>query len=491
MDKKARKLIEKEAREYADGLSVELFANLNPLCIVLEEIGKLPETEEEKNDFCLKQLTKDNRWREELMNNWRNMRYYIKQHTATITELIYQDALYTAGCIDRFGSLLDAINDFAKYCICTLSNENRYKQVKLLDNEGLISKICLTALKLKTYSICDDLKDEWGKQITEYCTNNENEVIVELLEEEYKDKAKEFGNNIADVLTLQDYKKLRDCIKSGEKFIIYRGFAITEEDRVRRGTKSEGDIYYLQSAGTGMSYSLNEDIAYFFAHRAITDTLFDEDFRDNRYYQPDSTWYVPNDRYIETKADEVTVIRDKKRLKPIVCKYECDPAKITGYKFGTESEIIIRPEDLKLLHYEIPHSHTLAERHWKWMNIPAIAPASLMYGAIANGLTALTTVDEEEYGLIYAETERIRDFLEELIDCGVELDNRLTKKIVSVFLENSVVIPEDINPMCFGNGLREYMENPTNVKRRPNTHYKTKRKALFKKLKTTVNKGFG
>jgi len=34
MDKKARKLIEKEAREYADGLSVELFANLNPLCIV-------------------------------------------------------------------------------------------------------------------------------------------------------------------------------------------------------------------------------------------------------------------------------------------------------------------------------------------------------------------------------------------------------------------------------------------------------------------------
>jgi len=491
MDKKARKLIEKEAREYADGLSVEVLAKLNPLLTVLEGIGKIPETEEEKIDFLFTQLTKDYRWSEELMDNWRSVDYYTKKHIKTITELLYQDTLYTAGCIDKFGSLLDAINDFAKYCICTLSNENRYKQVKLLDNEGLLSIICLTALKLKTYSICDDLKDEWGMQITEYCTNNANEVIVELLEEEYKDKAKEFGNNIADVLTLQDYKKLRDCLKSGEKFIIYRGFAITEEDRVRRGTKSEGDIYYLQSAGTGMSYSLNEDIAYFFALRAITDTFFDEDFRDNRYYQPESTWYVPNDRYIETKADELTVIRDKKKLKPIVCKYECDPAKITGYKFGTESEIIIRPEDLKLLHYEIPHSYTLAERQWKWMNITAIAPASLKYGAIANGLTALTTVDNEECGLIYAETERIRDFLEELIDCGVELDNRLNNKIVSVFLENSVVIPENIDPLCFGNGLWEYMQNPTNVKRRPNTRYKSKKKALFKKLKTTVNKGFG
>jgi len=491
MDKKTRKLIEKEAREYADGLSVELLANLNPLIIGLEEIGKLPETEEEKTDFTWKQLTKDYRWRKHLIDNWKNIDFYIRKHTDTITELLYQDTLYAAGCIDKFGSLLDAINDFAKYCICTLSNENRYKQVKLLDNEGLVSTICLTALKLKTYSICDDLKDEWGKQITEYCTNNENEVIVELLEEEYKDKAKEFGNNIRDVLTLQDYKKLRDCLKSGEKFIIYRGFAITEEDRVRRGAKSEGDIYYLQSAGTGMSYSLNEDIAYFFAQRAIAGTLIDEDFRNNRYYQPNSTWYVPNDRFIETKADELTAIRDKKKLKPIICKYECDPAKITGYKFGAESEIIIRPEDLKLMHYEIPHSYTIAERCWKMKNAIASSPAQLWFGAIANGLTALSMQMDDNIGIVYAETERIRDFLEEMIDCGAEIYDRIRQKMLDVFYENSVVIPEDINPMCFGNGLREYMENPTNIKRIPNTVYQSKEKAYVKRLNTAVNKGFG
>ena len=77
------------------------------------------------------------------------------------------------------GRYKTAIIDFVKILhMSPLSNENRYKQVQLIEEDGLLSDISLTYLKLKTYSVCDELNDEYGKKITEYCTNNDNNIIA-------------------------------------------------------------------------------------------------------------------------------------------------------------------------------------------------------------------------------------------------------------------------------------------------------------------------
>jgi len=425
MDRKTKKELIKSTRKYADDLPTERLLEINPIHLFLDKFEKRPLTERPSaQEFRLTQLTSDARWEKELEKVFKNGEFFLKNYQRLLRVLVYHDQLYTQGCLDKFGSLTDIVIEFSRNCICPLSNENRYKQMKMLEEDGLLCSLCITMLKLETYSVCDELNDMWGKQITEYCTNNDSNIVIELLEEEYKEKSKSFNNDIVSAMTFQDYKMLRDCIRKNAKFYIYRGFSVKETEMVRRGIKSEGDIYYLQNAGTGMSYSLDENVAYYFTHRSITDNRIDEEFQNNRYYNTEDTWYVPSDKYIDTKTEELKVIRDKKKLKPILCKYECDPSKIKGYKFDKEKEIIIRPEDLKVIHYKIPHSNTIATKYWEWYNMSRLTPRGLRFGAIANGLTAFPTEDDAgNEGLIYAETERVRDTLEELIDYGLGVTN--------------------------------------------------------------------
>ena len=51
---------------------------------------------------------------------------------------------------------------------------------------------------------------------------------------------------------------------------------------------------------------------------------------------------------------------------------------------------MIKPEDLKLLHYEIPNTKTMVERMYEWTNKDVLAPTMLKWGAFTNGLVALT-----------------------------------------------------------------------------------------------------
>lgn len=446
---------------------------------------------DDMSEYLMTQLTDDSRHRKELEKDFKNTTYHMQMFDETFRDMLLKDILYTHGCLDNNIKLLNAWEKFEKYCIRVLSNENRYKQIKLIDDANLLSVISMTALKLRTYVVCDNLNDEWGRKITEYCTSNDNKTIIELLELEYKEKSNQSNIDVCSALTIQDFGKIIKHIRNNEKFYIYRGFSVMETDMVRSGIKDDGDLFYLQNAGTGMSYSLDENIAYYFCHRSVAGEYIDKDFRDNRYFKTERDWYVPNDKYIDTKTEELQVIRDKKKVKPIVCKYECDPSKIVGYKMGSEKEIMIKPEDLKVIHYEIPHSRILAEELWKFTNNTCLAPHSLRYSAIANGLTALpTSWSEDDCGIIYAETEKVRDLLEELIDCGRKVDERLKRKVVDAFNRNSVKLPKNIDPFKLQTGLWEYMQNPTNIEVKPFTHYTTKVDELVGEI-FSKSKGFG
>jgi len=492
MEKKTRIKFIKNLEESIKNIDERQILSLNHLQLMLIEYEKVQVLNKDSmSEYLTKQLTDDSRHIKNLDKDFRNTTYHMKMFDKILRDILLKDALYTHGCLDDKIKLIDAWEKFEKYCICILSNENRYKQIKLIDDANLLSVISLTALKLKTYVVCDNLNDEWGRKITEYCTSNDNKTIIELLELEYKEKSNQSKIDVCSAMSIQDFGKVVKHIRNNEKFYIYRGFSVMETDMVRSGLKNDGDLFYLQNAGTGMSYSLDENIAYYFSNRSIADEWYDEDFQDNRYYKTEREWYVPNDKYIDTKTEEIKVIRDKKKLKPIVCKYECDPSKIVGYNIELEKEIMIRPEDLKVIHYEIPHSRKLAEKLWSYSNCNCLSPNSLRYSAIANGLTAYTTYNEKEgCGVIYAETEKVRDLLEELIDCGRELDGGLERKVIDTFNRNSVKLPENIDPFILHSGLWEYMQNPTDIEVKPFTHYTRKIDEVKEDL-FPASKGFG
>lgn len=487
MDKKTRKSIETDTKNELDAITERLI-NINALKDVLH---KKPLSSAIKPLEFQGFLTGDSRWINELEETFKDTHTYRDNYIIKLKEVVYCDRLYSLGCLREFKDLSIAIKEFVRYAICPLSNEYRYKQVKLIEEDDLLCDISLTALKIKTYNICDNLGNEWGDKITRYCCLNDHDIIIELVEEEYKKKSSNNSMNLKEHMSFQELRLLREKLKTGEKFKIYRGFSIKDTDRVRKGLKSDGDLYYLQDSGTGLSYTLDERVAWYFAHRSICGEYFDEDFKQNRYYNTEETWYVPTDKYIETKGREISAVRDKKSLKPIICEYECDPKKITGFFVDSdEAEVMIRPEDLKVIHYDIPHSNTIAEKYWESINKSCINPNSLVFGAIANGLTALTTYNDGEYGYIFAETERVRNTLEELIDCGGSIDEYSKRNAYRVFIENSVELPDNISPFIFGDGLFEYMKNPTDIKRKKNQHYQQNVKKLRKTIQSAKKKGF-
>jgi hypothetical protein len=470
--RKEKKIIKEEIKKELKGIEEKLM-NIN-------ELNKVFDLERpfgfDELTIIKKYFTSDKRWRSEARNYFVNALNYRTKYLKNLKQLIQTDRLYTAGLLESFGDLYRAVNTFATYAITILSNELRYKQVKAIDEEGLLGKISLTQLKIRTYNICDNLKDKWGMEIARYCTNNDNTIIVKLLEEEYKEQSLVYSMNIAEHLSIQELHLLKKKVDNGEKFIIYRAFGVRQDEWVRKGNKEDGELYYLQDAGTGLSYTLNKDCAYYFAHRAIVgDDQPTKEWLEERYYKPNEDWYIPTDKYIGMKGKELKEISEGKGIKAIVCEYECDPNKITGYFFNTrESEIMIKPEDLKVKHYEIAFATKIAERYWYFNNHSLEEPSDLVNaGAIENGLTAYQIWDRDnnKTGYIYAETEKIRDLLEEIIDCGEMIDEALQPKIDYTFNKYAVCIPDNINPFAFGNGLLEYMINPTDIKREEGKKY--------------------
>lgn len=79
---------------------------------------------------------------------------------------------------------------------------------------------------------------------------------------------------------------------------------------------------------------------------------------------------------------------------------------------------------------------------------------------------------------IKAETEEVRESLEDIIDCGEYPTKDAYDNLKRIFLDNAVHIPDNINPIVFGNGLFEYMKHPTDIIREKGMYYQITRKKL-------------
>ena len=498
-EKKARKLLENQIR--IEVMKMDIPDNINAFTNGVKEGENL--TKEERREQV---LTQDERWFKVVNEYLSGEKVYEHSFEKNLRNIILYNRYYEEGilagmqetdernpALTRKGFMLltFAIKDLVFENISVLSNKYRYNQVKMIEESGLLGEIALTFLKLQTYNICDNLKNEYGKKITRYCAINDTKIITKLIEIDYEDKIKNSYGNVINQMSVVELAYLYKKIKKGEKFTIWRGFAITKEQRVRRGLKADGDnAYYLQDAGTGLSYTMDKQVAYYFIHRALVGE--GNILPSGNYSKAEKKWYLLTDKLIEGYTNVISQSRDNKKMHPILCKYECDPAKITGYSLGNnEAEVMIRPEDLKLVKYIMPKSYEIAEVFWEWTNRSNNTPEEIN-GAISNGLTAMTIYDpvREMECYSYAETERIRDDLEDLINLGKKATEADKRKLVEKVMENTILIPEAIDPVLWSKELFEYMKNPNLILREKGKIYFKDTNKIKKKIKKGLKKGF-
>ena len=131
MDKKTRKLIETETKNELDGI-VDRLININALKDILQ---KKPLEDAIKPIEFQSFLTGDSRWMEELEETFKDTQTYIGNYLNKLKDVVYYDRLYSVGCLREFKDLSIAIKEFVRYAICPLSNEYRYRQVKLIEDD--------------------------------------------------------------------------------------------------------------------------------------------------------------------------------------------------------------------------------------------------------------------------------------------------------------------------------------------------------------------
>ena len=100
-----------------------------------------------------------------------------------------------------------------------------------------------------------------------------------------------------------------------------------------RQAKKDDDIekYFQQDAGTGLSYSLDLNVAFFFAFRKVLMMKMEDyvrtGYESHNVYQAEQLSLVPEDYYKNIREEEISKSRDTNKVKPIICEYECDPAR--------------------------------------------------------------------------------------------------------------------------------------------------------------------
>mgnify|MGYP003127604170 CR=1 FL=1 len=382
--------------------------------------------------------------------------------------------------------------------IGVLINKRKYQFISLLLESKSISEGTLFLIKMSIYSSID-IYDEYGDKVSEICiANNSIKIISDEVEKELNNAIKYDAKNLRNEIIQAEARMLNERIKKGKPFHIYRGFTINKDagntERVRKGRLSKGEVeeYYKQESGTGISYSLSKDVAGYFAFRGI---VFDEKGKSisgsikSQLYNLRAaaiklSSLVDKNKFTKNIADDVRRTRDIRSKRPIICKYLIEPEKIKGYKLTmNEAEVNALPLDLKLIHYEIPHSKIIAECVMNYNNKGAINHSFIQGGGVSGGIICFTYERNKKVYSIYAENDNMRGIVDKYIQMQI---NGEGAKVIEEELWNSmekyaIEIPEEIGT-DFGMDLWNYMKAPYKIIRSFGKKYKVvveKRKGKF------------
>jgi len=420
-----------------------------------------------------------------------------------IAGLIAVDKLISEGQNELYAKRRTHIGELQDL-IGVLTNERKHKFISLLIESKSISEGTLFLMKMSIYASID-VYDEYGDKVSKICiANNPIKIISEEVKKELNNSIKYDAKNLRNEIIQAEARELNERIKQGTPFYIYRGFVINKDEgnteRVRKGRLSKGEVedYYKQESGTGISYSLSKDVAGYFAFRGI---VFDEKGNSisgsvqsqiyNRKAQSlDISNLVDNDRYIKNLADDIRRVRDERSKSPIICKYLIEPEQIKGYKLSmNEAEVNALPLDLKLIHYEIPHSKIIAECVLNYSNKGAIHHSYIEGGGISGGIISFTYKDKGKMYTIYAENDKMRVIFDKYIQMRIngksarDVEEELWNSLEKYALE----IPKEVGT-DFGLDLWNYMKAPFKIIRSFGKKYKEETEK--KKGKFSSGSGF-
>ena len=459
---------------------IELINQLSPLTNFLKD----NDWEDRRREF----FNKEEGWAD-IINEYssKTAGNYSLKFNNTIASLIAIDKLICEGKDELYeerGLLLATLQEL----IGILTNKRKLEFISLLLQSKKLSEGTLFLIKMTIYSSIDTY-DEYGDKVAELCIKgNSIKVIEEAVEEELNNSIKYNAKNLRNEIIEAEARELNERIKKGNPFYIYRGFAINKDEgkteRIRKGRLSKGEVedYYKQESGTGISYSLSKDVAGYFAFRGI---MFDEEgntvknsIESQKYnFRADAlnlANLMDKNKFIKNTSDDLKRIRDERSKSPIICKYLIEPEKIKGYKLKmNEAEVNALPLDLKLVHYEIPHSKVIAECVLNYKNKGAVHHSNICGGGISGGIVSFTFDKNGKLYTIYAENDKVRNITDKYIDMRMNGDSaRSIEAELWCSLEKyAVEIPKDIGT-DFGLKLWNSMKSPFKIIRSVGKKYK-------------------
>ena len=421
----------------------------------------------------------------------------------TIASVIAIDKLICEGKDELYGERRKILGTLTEL-IGIITNKRKYEFISSLLKSKSIGEGTLFLIKMSIYCSIDTY-DEYGDKVAKLClSNNSIKIISEEVEKQLNNAINYDPKNLRNEIIQAEARELNERIKKGTPFYIYRGFAINKDagntERVRKGRLSKGEVeeYYKQESGTGISYSLSKDVAGYFAFRGI---MFDEEGNsikssvisqeyNIRAEALNAAHMVAKSRFIKNITEDIKRTRDKRSKSPIICKYLIEPEKIKGFQLNmSEAEVNALPLDLKLIHYEIPHSKVIAECVRNFQNRSAVHHSCVVGGGISGGIVGFVVEDKGKIYNVFAEYDKIRNICDKVIELRVngEGDRKIEEELWENIEKYALEIPKEVGT-DFGLDLWNYMKAPFKIIRSFGKKYKQGRDK--KKGKFSSGSGF-
>lgn len=390
--------------------------------------------------------------------------YFQRDFEDIISSIILADEEIQRENIEYLEIRSRAIGDAGPLIGCT----NNKRKAEFINKFIKLSGVCDNTLFLVKMTIYGTIEvyDNAGTELTELCIGNNNiDAIYAATTEEDIVFDKLLMDEERNDFQIMKYelKLIKESMRNDKSIKLYRGFSIDSSERVRKGYKKDGESYFKQDAGSGISYSLSKDVAGYFAMRSIM--MKDGKFlRGNNLYSgylttqmktPQISNLISREHFIKERAKDISSTRDERELKPIICEYLLEPEKLKGYFLGLgEGEIMTLPDEVKVIHYEIPHSKEIAKCEYEWINRNVAALTEIAGGLIDGGLVCWISVIE--YGkayAIFAKAEDIRKdadkFLSAYFGGNAKQIQEAAYDFNGTMEKYAVALPEELIPTDF------------------------------------------
>ena len=417
--------------------------------------------------------------------------FYQKDFEETLTRIINADEEVVNGNIEYLAERMDAMSDFGRLIGC-INNKRKVDLIHKIVTKSGLGENTIFQIKMLAYGTIEKY-DEESRKLTRLCIgDNKTDVIYSSsAEEDILLEGLCIGGDTRNTISIMRFEleMIKEKMRKGESIKLYRGFAINSDERVRQGYRKEGEKYFKQSAGTGISYSLNRNVAGYFAMRSImmeNGAFIDGgNFYSSTYTHQMQTPQMGNlisrEGYIKARAKDISDMREERKLKPIICEYLLKPEKMRGYFLSLdEGEIMTLPDDIKVVHYEIATSKDIAECQYEWINKGSNLLTAISGGLVKDGIVCWVSV--EEYGKIYAifaPANEIKEDAEKFVKAYFySQDKREIGEAQISFKDKmekyAIKLPKGIEPTdtMLSNPLYQYLRKPFNIVKEAGKKYR-------------------